>query len=320
MRIAGVLLLTVLFAFGCTTTPDKPTRTHKRTQSGTLFPEAKHQPGKTVPPPAPKPVPQKPKPKAPVQYSRPVIKPEATLSTPRTFKLPAVIHHRDQSVMVRIPAGVYWVPSETVSPFAVGQNNRLERKTLREYFIDQTEITVVQYKRFNPDYDETLHTGGRECPQCPAMAVDWIYARRYCQWAGKRLPTESEWEAAARGPSEYKYPWGNQPLDHSANIQGDGDGFVDAAPTGSFPKGASHLGALDMIGNVWEWVSTTVVLSSRAESQPGLQSNSRPVVKGGGWRSPPDMATISYRNLADPQINNPTFGFRCAKSAETDPQ
>lgn len=220
--------------------------------------------------------------------------------------------------MVRIPAGVYWVPTEVVSSFALGHNNRLERKTLREFFIDRTEITVAQYQRFNPDYDETLYTSGRECPQCPAMAVDWLYARRYCQWAGKRLPTENEWEAAARGLSETKYPWGNQPMDHFANIHGESDGFAEAAPTGSFPKGASPLGVLDMIGNVWEWVSTTVVLSSLAESQPGLQSNSRPVVKGGGWRSRPDMAAISYRNLVDPQISNPTFGFRCAKSANSD--
>jgi formylglycine-generating enzyme required for sulfatase activity len=70
-----------------------------------------------------------------------------------------------------------------------------------------------------------------------------------------------------------------------------------------------------MIGNVWEWVSTPIVLSELAESQPALQTNSLHPVKGGGWRSPPEMIAISYRNLVDPKINNPTFGFRCAKSA-----
>lgn len=222
--------------------------------------------------------------------------------------------------MVRVPSGSYMVPSENVSSFKVGQNQRLARKALPEFLIDRTEITVAQFKQFDPDYVETLFTGGEECPQCPAMGINWFNAQRYCRWAGKRLPTENEWEAAARGTSELPFPWGDQPLEGFGNIQGVQDGFVNAAPSGSFPKGASPYGAMDMIGNVWEWVSTPVVLSSLAESRPGLQSNSLYLAKGGGWRSPSEMATISYRNLADPNINNPTFGFRCAKSAnlETD--
>ena len=216
--------------------------------------------------------------------------------------------------MVRVPSGSYWVPSENVSSFQVGQNRRLDHKTLPEFLIDRAEITVMQYKRFKPDYDETPYTDGEECPQCPAMAINWFNAKRYCQWAEKRLPTENEWEAAARGPSERAFPWGDQLSEGFANIQEDKDGFLNAAPPGSFPKGASPFGALDMIGNVWEWVSTPVMLPSLAESQPELQSNSLYLAKGGGWRSPPEMATISYRNLANPNIKNPTFGFRCAKS------
>jgi len=311
VRIAGALLLVVLFAFGCATSYDPPP-VHKRSRSGTLFPEVKHQPGKTVPVAAP--TPQQPKPKAPVQYTRPVIRPAPSSLIPRKFHLPTVIHHKDQSVMVRVPSGSYWVPMENVASSQVGQNQRLDHKTLPEFLIDRAEITVAQYKQFKPDYDETLYTGGEECPQCPAMAVNWFDAQRYCQWAGKRLPTENEWEAAARGTSEHSLPWGDQPLEGFANIQGDQDGYVYVAPPGSFPKGASPFGALDMIGNVWEWVSTPVVLPSLVESQPELQSNSLYPAKGGGWRSPPEMATISYRNLADPNIKNPTFGFRCAKS------
>jgi len=317
MRISGVLLLTALFAFGCTTSYEPPP-THKRSRSGTLFPETKHQPGKTVAVPAPAPVPQQPQPEAPVQYSRPAIRSAPTAHMPIKFHLPTVIHHKDQSVMVRVPSGSYWVPSENVSPFQIGQNRRLDRTTLQEFLIDRVEITVAQYKLFKPEYDETLYTGGEECPQCPAMAVNWFNAQRYCQWAGKRLPTENEWEAAARGTSEHAFPWGDQALEGFGNIRGEQDGFVSVAPPGSFPKGASPFGVLDMVGNVWEWVDTPVVLPSLAESQPGLQSNSMPPAKGGGWRSSPEMATISYRNLADPNIKNPTFGFRCAKSAATE--
>jgi formylglycine-generating enzyme required for sulfatase activity len=315
VRITGILLLTVLFAFGCTTPPE-PRPAYKRTKkSGTLFPEVKHQPGKTVSKPAPAPTPKQPKPKAPVQYTRPTVRAAPTSAIPRKFHLPTVIHHKDQSILVRVPAGSYWVPSENVSAFQMGQNRRLDHTTLAEFLIDQSEITVAQYKLYNPDYDETLYTGGEECPQCPAMAINWFNAQRYCKWAEKRLPTENEWEAAARGTSEHQLPWGDQVLERFGNIRGGQDGFVNAAPPGSFPKGASPFGALDMIGNVWEWVSTPITLPSLAESQPELKSNSLYPVKGGGWTSSPEMASISYRNLADPNINNPTFGFRCAKSA-----
>ena len=309
MKFAGILLVTVLFIASCAAPPDKRVRPHQRTQHGTLFPETKHQPDKTVTP-APKP----PKPKPPVQYSRPPVRSDPAFKIPRKFNLPTVIHHKDQSIMVRIPSASYWVPSENVSPFQVGQNRRLNHKTLPEFLIDQSETTVAQFKQFNPDYDETLYTGGEECPQCPAMAINWFNAQRYCQWAEKRLPTEDEWEAAARGTSKNRFPWGEEPLAGTANIHGDQDGFVNAAPTGSFPKGASPFGVLDMIGNVWEWVGTPVILPSLVETRPDLKSNSLYPAKGGGWRSPPEMAAISYRNLADPNINNPTFGFRCAKS------
>lgn len=314
MKFAGILLLTLVFVFGCATPPDKRAHTHKRTKSGTLFPEVKRQPGKTVPVPPP----QQPKQEAPVRYTRPAIRPAPTSQIPTTFHLPTVIHHKDQSILIRIPSGSYWVPSRNVSPFQVGQNHQLEHKNLPEFLIDRTEITVAQYKQFNPDYDETLYTGGEACPQCPAMAINWFNAQRYCQWAGKRLPTENEWEAAARGTSEHPLPWGDESFERFGNIRGDQDGFANAAPPGSFPKGASPFGTLDMIGNVWEWVSTPIVLPSLVENRPELKSNSLYPAKGGGWRSPPEMATISYRNLADPNINNPTFGFRCAKSAQTE--
>ena len=312
MKFAGILLLMSLFIFGCANPPDNRGYSPKRTKSGTLFPEVKHQPGKTISTTVP--APQPPKPEAPVQYTRPTIRQTPSSQIPRKFHLPTVIHHKDQSILVRIPSGSYWVPSENVSPFQVGQNRRLDHKSLPEFWIDQTEITVAQYKQFNPDYDETVYTEGEECPQCPAMAVNWSNAQQYCLWAGKRLPTENEWEAAARGVSENTFPWGDQLLEGLGNIQGDQDGFLDVAPPGSFSKGASPFGVLDMIGNMWEWVSTPVVLSTLAESQPG-QNNSMFLVKGGSWRSPPEMATISYRNLVDGKINNPTFGFRCAKSA-----
>lgn len=319
MRIVLIFLLAASFLFGCVTPQEEGSRPPKRVKRGILFPKPKPPKAKAAPAPKPQqqPVPDPSKPKPPVQYTRPTIRGNS-ITGPRTFSLPTIIHHRDQSVMVRIPAGAYKVPSYRVFPARVGDNTRLEHKNLPGFFIDQTEITVAQYKRFNPDYDETIYTDGQECPECPVMAVDWLYAQRYCQWAGKRLPTETEWEAAARGHSDYKYPWGNEAQKTSANILGIVDGFDGPAPVGSFPKGASPSGVLDMIGNVWEWVSTRIVLAPLTDMNPPLQKDSPYLVKGGSWQSPSKMASISYRNLVDPRMKNPAFGFRCAKSANSE--
>ena len=312
MKFAGILLLTVLFVFGCAAPPDKRGYTHKRTKSGTLFPEVKHQPNKTVPAPAP--ALQSSKAEVPAQYTRPALRSSSQI--PRKFNLPTVIHHKDQSILVRVLSGSYWVPAENVSAFQLGQNQRLDHKTLPEFWIDRAEITVAQYQQFNPDYDETLYTGGEECPQCPAMAINWFNAQRYCQWAGKRLPTENEWEAAARGTSENPFPWGDQWLEGFANIQGDQDGFLNAAPPGSFPKGASPSGALDMIGNVWEWTSDwyapAYYQASPTQNPTGPAKGEYKVARGGSWFS---YSGLAARKPQRPEDSNDHTGFRCALKA-----
>ena len=186
------------------------------------------------------------------------------------------------------------------------------------FYIDRNETTVAQYKKFDAAYDEKPYTENRECPTCPAMGIDWERARQYCLWAGKRLPSETEWEAAARKSPNDSWPWGNEFLPGRANIGGETDGYLLAAPVGSFPLGASLYGALDMIGNVWEWVAAS------AEPLPGRGREDSftllRVVKGGSWRNRPQAATISYRNAVDPALKNPTFGFRCSKSLPTNPR
>lgn len=182
------------------------------------------------------------------------------------------------------------------------------------FYIDRYEVTVRQYKRVNPFYDEKLYVGG-ECPDCPAMAVDLENAKRYCLWAGKRLSSEEEWEAAARGPTNNLLPWGNQFMPNHANIAGKEDGFLMAAPVGSFPLGASPYGALDMIGNVWEWVAASPSPPADAEGNKKSTGEKPGILKGGGWNSGGQTADISYRNSVDPALKSPTFGFRCSKPA-----
>ena len=213
-----------------------------------------------------------------------------------------ILHARDQSLMVLIN------PETTDRTNKSGEKSVSRLKTIQPFYIDLYEITVKRFTAFDLKYDEKPYTGNQPCPNCPAMAIDWFSANKYCRWAGKRLPTEEEWEMAAHGNTSTPWPWGNQFSPKYANLEGNEDGYLFAAPVGSFPQGASPYGVQDMIGNVWEWVS-------HARGAETIDPKKNPyVAKGGGWTSSPVTARISYRNIADPALKNPTFGFRCSKS------
>lgn len=244
---------------------------------------------------------------------RPIfVKPLAKLFPAKDgFLLPSIVHLKDQSEMVLVKPGSHLADASSKA-------SKNQGGELRAFYIDRNEVTVAQYKKFDAAYDEKPYTENRECPTCPAMGIDWEHARQYCLWAGKRLPSEAEWEAAARKSPHNSWPWGNEFLPDRANIGGEEDGYLLAAPVGSFPLGASPYGALDMIGNVWEWVAAS------AEPQPGRERDDSVtllrIVKGGSWRNRPQAATISYRNAVDPALKNPTFGFRCGKPLPANPR
>lgn len=209
--------------------------------------------------------------------------------------------------MVLIDAGKYLTGKKQLSTRGTLGEEKPPFVNLSAFYIDRTEITVTQFRKYQPRYDEKPFTGGKDCPDCPAMGINWIQASKYCRWAGKRLPQEEEWEAAARGVSNFSYPWGEVFLQQHSNLHGEEDGHLFSAPVGSFLSGTSASGLVDMAGNVWEWVD------SNKSSRPSPDTR---VVKGGGWTSDKNQARISFRNHVDLKMNNPTFGFRCAKSLE----
>jgi formylglycine-generating enzyme len=221
------------------------------------------------------------------------------ITTSDTSLLPTILNEKDQTLMILINQGKYLVgvkkmaESGTLSP----DENGSRFVTLAAFYIDRTEITVENFKKFQPRYNEKPYTNGKPCPKCPAMGIDWNQARRYCHWAGKRLPSEEEWEAAARGNSTFTWPWGNEFRPQHANTFGKEDGHLSVAPVASFPAGASPYGVMDMTGNVWEWVQSA--------------SKDLKIVKGGGWTSYNNQSKISFRNKVDANLKNPTFGFRC---------
>jgi eukaryotic-like serine/threonine-protein kinase len=192
---------------------------------------------------------------------------------------------------------------------------------LDAFWIDRTEVTNAQYQECvaagacrvadMPSFDPE----GK--PTHPVVEVTWADARSYCTWAGARLPTEAEWEKAARGTDARLYPWGNEPPDcKRANYWGKEGGCVGTtAPVGSYPTGASPYGALDMAGNALEWVADWYgqdYYSASPDRNPtGPDSGPGRVLRGLGWGPSPVGPHVAIRIYTDPAKRGNSIGFRC---------
>jgi formylglycine-generating enzyme required for sulfatase activity len=261
--------------------------------------------------------------------------------------------------MVIIPAGEFIMGSPHSQGFA---DERPQRSVfLRSFLIDRYEVTNAQYERFvnatghavptNPNPAVTLWNDGRPIPGSeahPVVNVSWHDAAAYCAWAGKRLPTEAEWEKAARGTNARRYPWGNDWDYTRANsasywagrtiefkdalewkafwVDGEGAriaqakglrGEVLTLPVGSFPAGASPYGLFDMAGNVSEWVQDWYepyyYLRAPRENPQGPAGKLLKVVRGGSWLKPATSLRTTDRDYGFPDDHQSGTGFRCAK-------
>ena len=224
--------------------------------------------------------------------------------------------------MVLVPAGEFTMGSQKGDP----DERPAHQVYLDAFSIDRYEVTVGQYASFlqeagghTPSDWATMNQLAHQ--KRPVANVDWADAAAYCKWAGKRLPTEAEWEKAARGTDGRLYPWGNEaPTSLHANYGKTGSSHHGAlAPVGTLEGGKSPYGTYDMAGNVWEWVSDwydhDYYKNSPSRNPTGPPTGGYKVIRGGSWNSNPRALRSSDRYWDPPSFRSQYVpGFRCAKN------
>lgn len=209
--------------------------------------------------------------------------------------------------------GLKWVPE------LLQDDRPVRRITISPFYMDTYEVTIGQYAQFvratkhRPPYNWPKGEPPSGKQRLPVSAVSWHDAAAYCAWAGKRLPTEAEWERAARGHAEGKrYPWGDRPPTKQDACY---DTLKGPCEVGQSPP--NSFGLYDMAGNVWEWCADWYSRTWYAESPDrdprGPAEGIYKVLRGGSWADVPKYLTCSYRSWARPTEQSPNIGFRCAK-------
>lgn len=228
------------------------------------------------------------------------------------------VSEKDGMTLIYIPEGEFIMGSDNQDPDAAEDEKPQHKVYLDAYWIDKTEVT-------NGMYNQCLDAGVCTLPVLPSQeffnepnqpvqGLAWTQAVDYCEWVGRRLPTEAEWEKAARGTDARLFPWGNTLLDEdTANYDFLFNQFMDV---GSFPSGASPYGVMDMAGNVWEWTSDwyseDYYLNSPYENPTGPESGNIKSIRGGAWNTVLRAIRVTNRHWAFPGRDD-ILGFRCAK-------
>ncbi len=238
-------------------------------------------------------------------------------STPPPAAGAVMVSPRDGMKQHYVPAG----------PFMMGGDTEVNEKplhtvTLDGFWIDETEVTNQMYalcvkdgkcqrpaERPGSYYYETGY------PDYPVVDIPWNDATAYCEWVGRKLPSEAQWEKAARGPDGNTYPWGNDaPGKDLANYARNADG---PTKVGQYPNGKSFYGAYDMAGNVSEWINDwygdTYYVGSPSSNPPGPASGFWRVLRGGSWFSVEFFIRSAARTFVNPAYGVSDIGFRCAQ-------
>jgi WD40 repeat protein/formylglycine-generating enzyme required for sulfatase activity len=260
--------------------------------------------------------------------------------------------------MILVPAGEFLMGStdediDTLFELCSTKIHDCKRESLEDqypqrvvyidtFYIDTFEVTNAEYAQCvhggacaEPENKTSRsvpsYYGNPEYDQYPVIRVSWLDALTYCEWAGKRLPAEAEWEKAARTTDARLYPWGNEvPGPSRLNYcdtncwwqpfsdVGEDDGYKDTSPVGAFPMGASPYGAHDMSGNVWEWVAdwydADYYASGPLSNPKGPSGGSERVIRGGSYENTWHVTSATYRSRSAPHVRAEQLGFRCAAS------
>jgi len=222
---------------------------------------------------------------------------------------------KDGAALMWVPAGEFTMGSDDG-----GGDERPQRRVhLDGYWMYKHEVTVAQYRRFCSDT-------GRDMPAPPSWGwkddhpvvnVTWDDAKAYADWAGVSLPTEAQWEKAARGTGGREYPWGNT-FQASKAVCSVGLSRSSTAPVGSIPSGASPCGCLDMAGNVWEWCAdwydSAYYARAPHRNPENRQASPYRVLRGGSWYyvNPSNYLRAADRDFGMPVFRNDGGGFRCS--------
>jgi eukaryotic-like serine/threonine-protein kinase len=228
----------------------------------------------------------------------------------------------DGMLMVEIPAGEFVMGKDED---LIGDDSPRHTVYLDTYWIDQTDITNAMYAKcvqagkckFNIQHAQTaVHYNDPDYANHPVVYVTWYQAVAYCGWAGRRLPSEAEWEKGARGTDGRTFPWGKTAANSSlANYN---DAIGDTTPVGSYPLGASPYGLLDMAGNVRQWVAdwfdALFYRNSPLQNPLGPGLGVKRVLRGGSFKDPANGVRVTTRFEHEPGSAGMNRGFRCAIS------
>lgn len=250
------------------------------------------------------------------------------------------INEIDSAEIVFVPEGPFTMGTDPdTDKYYWGAEAPQHRVNLDAFWIYRTEVTNGMYQACvadkacpKPDYAQGVTTdeyyGNPDYDNYPVIYVTYTHALAYCVWAGGKLPTEAQWEKAARGDDGRLFPWGNEvPTDDKVNlcdancagsterVPSIHDGYPGPAPVGSYPQGASPYGAYDMAGNVWEWVfdwfNPLYYNSSPVDNPRGPASGTTRTFRGGGWNNEISGVRTVVRSSMSPNKSLNGLGFRC---------